>query len=159
MMCLVLPIQFTKKTTKTAQMDNVIKVKNFFGHWIKDIDIRWYLDDTKILPTNKSVDVYQYSTHQLKYLPNEAVFVVQKTFLYAKDPVWFTGSRDRRLATSTTAADRSDKNLDKQITLFKDWILKKNYYRIPLGFLVDLGLVNFAKKTDTKISCERKKHE
>ena len=58
MMCLVLPIQFTKKTTKTAQMDDVIKVKNFFGHWIKDIDIRWYLDDTKILPTNKSVDVY-----------------------------------------------------------------------------------------------------
>ena len=27
---------------------------------------------------------------------------------------------------------------------------QKNHYRIPLGALVDLGLVNFAIKTDTK---------
>ena len=58
---LVLSIQFTKKTAKTAQMDaNMITVNNFFGHWIKDIDIRRYPDDTRILPTNNNVDVYQY---------------------------------------------------------------------------------------------------
>ena len=54
------------------------------------------------------------------------------------------------MATSTTAADRSDKHLDERITYFKDWIFEKSYYRIPLGFLVDLGLVNLAENTDTK---------
>ena len=52
---LVLPIQFTKKTSKTMQMDaNMITVNNFFGHWMTNIDIRRYLHDTRILPTNIS---------------------------------------------------------------------------------------------------------
>ena len=52
---LVLPIQFTKKTSKTMQMDgNMITVNNFFEHWMTNIDIRRYLYDTKILPTNIS---------------------------------------------------------------------------------------------------------
>ena len=58
-MCLILPIQFTKKTNKTMQMDaDLITVNNFFGHWIKDIDIRLYSDDTGISLTNNSVDVF-----------------------------------------------------------------------------------------------------
>ena len=53
---LILPIQFTKKTSKTAQMDgDLITVNNFFGHWITDIGIRRYPDDTKILPTNNNL--------------------------------------------------------------------------------------------------------
>ena len=36
-------------------------VNNFFGHWFTDIDIRRYPDDTRILPTSNSVDIYQYS--------------------------------------------------------------------------------------------------
>ena len=39
---------------------DMITVNNFFGYWIKDIDIRQYPDDTRILPTNNNVDVYQY---------------------------------------------------------------------------------------------------
>ena len=58
-MCLILPIQFTKKKNKTMQMDaDLITVNNFFGHWIKDIDIRLYSDDTGISLTNNSVDVF-----------------------------------------------------------------------------------------------------
>ena len=38
-----------------AQM---MKVNNFFGHWFTDIDIRHYPDNTRILPTNNSVDIY-----------------------------------------------------------------------------------------------------
>ena len=30
--------------------------------------------------------------------------------------------------------------------------MKKNYFRIPLGILLDLGLINFSMKTDTKFS-------
>ena len=42
-----------------AQM---MKVNNFFGHWFTDIDIRHYPDNLRILPTNNSVDIYQYSS-------------------------------------------------------------------------------------------------
>ena len=69
---IVLPIQFTKKTNKTAQIDDdTVTVNIFFGHWFTDIDIRYYPVDMRILPTNSSVDIYQYSNPQLKYLPQK----------------------------------------------------------------------------------------
>ena len=55
-----LSIQFTKKSNKAQQMDaNMIAANNVFGHWFTDIDIRRYPDDTRILPTNNNVDIYQ----------------------------------------------------------------------------------------------------
>ena len=33
----------------------------------------------------------------------------------------------------------------------KNYIFQKHVYRIPLGLVVDLGLVNFSMKTDTRI--------
>ena len=149
-MCLVLPIQFTKKTTKTAQTDDeLITVNNFFGHWIKDIDRRQYPDDVRISPTNNTGDLYQYSAQQLKYLPKDAL-KSEKTFLYQENPVVLTGSKDGRFATSNTAAYWTDANLDARITAFKGYLFKKNYYQVPLELLVDLGLI-FAEKTDTKL--------
>ena len=47
----------------------MITVNNFFGHWFTDIDIRWYPDDMRLLATNNSVNIYQYSNGQMKYLP------------------------------------------------------------------------------------------
>ena len=38
-----------------------------------------------------------------------------------------------------------------QIAQLKDYIFEKHFCRIPLSLIVDLGLVNFAMKTDTKI--------
>ena len=73
-----LPLKFTKKTNKALQMDaQMMTVNNFFGHWFTDIDIRRYPDDMMILPTNNSVDIYQYSNAQMKYLPEKSV---KKTF-------------------------------------------------------------------------------
>ena len=70
---IVLPIQFTKKSNKTAQInDDTVTVNNFFRHWFTDIDIRRYLDEMRILPTNSSIDTYQYSNAQLKYLPKKS---------------------------------------------------------------------------------------
>ena len=55
-----LSIQFTKKSNKAQQMDaNMIAVNNVFGHWFTDIDIRRHPDNTRILPTNNNVDIYQ----------------------------------------------------------------------------------------------------
>ena len=57
-----LPLKFTKKANKAQQMDSqMITVNNLFGHWFTDIDIRSYCDETRILPKNNSVDIYQYS--------------------------------------------------------------------------------------------------
>ena len=67
----VLSIQFTKKTDKTAQIDgDTITVNNFLGHGFTDIDIKRYPDETRILVTNNSVDIYQYSNAQLKTYQN-----------------------------------------------------------------------------------------
>ena len=68
-MGICLPIQFYSKTK--TKLVNIMTVNNFFGHWFTDIDIRRYPDDKRILPTNKSLDIYQYSNTQLKYLPEK----------------------------------------------------------------------------------------
>ena len=118
---LVLPIQFTKKTTSTSQMDgNLITVNNFFGHWITDIDIRRYPDDTRILPTNNNVDVYQFSNSQLKYLPKNSVATLLKSFLYSNKAVYLDANVDRRLSNNDDINKRSDPNLTYRIAELKD---------------------------------------
>ena len=51
---------------------NMIAVHNFFSHWFTDINIRRYPDDMNILPTN-SVNIANYSSAQMKYLPEKSV--------------------------------------------------------------------------------------
>ena len=66
-------------------------------------------------------------------------------------PVYLDPNVDRRPNNDDDAGECSNPNLSYRIGQLKDWIFQKNYYSIPLGMLVDLGLVNFAMKTDTKI--------
>ena len=131
-----------------TQMMTVI---NFFGHWFTDIDIRRYPDDMMILPTNNSVDIYQYSNAQIKYLPEKSVRNLLKTMLYSNKPVYLAANTDRRPNNDTDDNKRSDPNLTYRIAQLKDYIFEKNVYRIPLTLVCDLGKVNFAMKTDTKI--------
>lgn len=73
-----------------------------------------------------------------------------KNFSLKKTLVYITGNSVRHSATSATDADRTDDKLNGRINAFKDNIFKKDYYKLPLGFLVDLGLINSAQKSDTK---------
>ena len=74
-----LPLQFTKKSNEAQQIDaNMIAVNNFFGHWFTDIDIRQYPDNTRVLPTNNIVDIYQCSNAKMKYLPEKSVKILLK---------------------------------------------------------------------------------
>ena len=82
-MCIVLPIQIKKSTDKTANV-NVITVNNFFCHWLKEIDARRYPDDVRILPTNNTVEIYQYVAQQLKHLPSKSLDDIRETLLYQK---------------------------------------------------------------------------
>ena len=146
------PLKFTKKANKAQQMDaQMITVNNFFGYWFTDIEIRLYPDDTRILPTHNSIDIYQYSNAQLKYLPKKLVKTLFKMMLYSNKPVYLDKDVHGRPNNSDDDDKRTDPNLTYQIKELKDDLFQKHGYRIPLGLIVDLGLVNFAIKTDTKI--------
>ena len=149
-----IPIKFTKKTNKALQMDaNMVIVNNFFGQWFTDIEIRRYPDDMMILPTNNSVDIYHYSNAYLpeKYLPDKSVKKLLKNMLYSNKPVYLVKDADRRPNNENDDDKRSDPNLSYRLAQLKNHLFQKNVYRIPLTLLCDLGKVNFAMKTDTRI--------
>ena len=53
MMCVVLPIQIKKSTHKSTDIDDdLVTANGFFFRWLKEIDIRCYSDDVRVLPTN-----------------------------------------------------------------------------------------------------------
>ena len=134
-----LPLKFTKKTNKAQQMDTqMITVNIFLGHWFTDIDIRRYPGDTRILPTNNSVDIYQYSNTQLKYLPEKSVKTLLKTMLYSNKPVHLDKDVDRRPNNSHDNDKRTDPNLTYRIKEVKDCLFQKHVYRVPLGLIVIL---------------------
>ena len=114
-------IKFTKKSNKALQMDaNMMTVNNFFGHWFTDIDIRPYPDVMMILPTNNSVDIYQYSNAQMKYLPEKSVKKLLKTMLYSNNPVYLAKNTDRRPHNDNDDDKRSDPNLTYRLAQLKN---------------------------------------
>ena len=147
-----LPWKFTKKANQALQMDvQMITVNKFFGHWFTDIYIRRYPDDLRILLTNNSVDVYQYSNAQMKYLLEKSVEKLLKTVLYSNKPVYLTKDVNRRSYNGNSDAKRADPNLTYRLVELKNYIFEKHVYRIPLSLVTDLGFVDFSMKTDTKI--------
>ena len=148
-----IPIQLTKKSVKTAQLDaNMITVNNFFGHWFTDIDVRRYPDDMMILPTSNSVSIANYSNAQMKHLSAKSVKELLKTMLYSNIAVVYNEDNiDRRPNNSATDANRADPNIDCRIKNLSKVIFKNNVYRIPLTLITDSGKCNFTVKTDTKI--------
>ena len=147
-MTIVLPIYFKKSADKNADVD-VVTVNNFFACWLKEIYVRCYPVDVRILPTNKTVEVYNYAAQQIKHFPTKSLDDIKEAILYKKKAVVLTGNRDRKLNNTDTAADRTDSNLCERVSDFHDLLKKNIYYRIPLDFFVSLGLVNFPHKVDT----------
>ena len=86
----------------------------------------------------------------MKYLPKNSVETIKKSLLYSNKPVYLDEGADRRPSNSDDVTKRTSVNLDYRLGELKDYIFKKNYYCIPLGVLVDLGLVNFATETNTE---------
>ena len=125
-------------------------VNNFFTHWLKEVDIKRYPDDIRILPTINTIDTYRYSEKMLKHLAATALDTMEETLLCNKTMVIIPGGRDRGSNTSAKAADRTDVNLGSGQTKFSSLISQKLHYRIPLKYFADLGLVNFPEKNDTR---------
>ena len=73
-----------------------------------------------ILPTNNSVDIYNYSNAQMKYLPEKSVKKLLKNMLYSNKPVYLASDTDRRPNNDDIAADRTDENLTYRIAQLKN---------------------------------------
>ena len=59
-MCVVLPIQIMKRTDEKKNTDGtLITANNFFTNWLKEIDIKRYPDEVRVLTTNNAVDMYR----------------------------------------------------------------------------------------------------
>ena len=123
---IVLPVQFVKKSQKAQRLDDdLMPVNNFFCRWFTDIDIKRYPDDVKILPTDKKLSIYDYANAQLKYLPEDSIKKLRKSFLYSNLAVYLDENTDRRDNKATTAADRSDPNLTWRLANLHDHTFKK----------------------------------
>ena len=86
----------------------------------------------------------------LKHMPAKALDTIKETLLYDKTKVSLSADKDRRSHSSQILGDRTDQNLGSRITEFHGMVSQKNYYRISLKFLTDLGLVNFVHNTSAK---------
>ena len=59
---MVFPLRIKKRTNQANHtLALEITVNNFFGHWIREIDIKRYGDDLPILPLTNTVEIYKYS--------------------------------------------------------------------------------------------------
>ena len=58
--------------------------------------------------------------------------------------------RDKRTAAGEDADDRTDENLNQRNAKFQNQLKNIYWYRIPLKYLVDIGLVNTPIKFNTK---------
>ena len=159
-MVLCLPIAFRKKTNKAAAIDaTMIPVNNFFAHWIKDVTVKRYGDDIAVLPFNTTLDTYRYSESMLKHMPKDALATFQKELLYSKKRVIIKGNTAntlngrRNYIAAAANNSKKDENIDDRIAKFNANNALQNVktYRIPLRYLVDLGLVNLPTSFDTKL--------
>ena len=59
-------------------------VNNFFAGSLKEIDVKRYPDDVRILPTNNTVEVYNYTAQQIKHLLTKSPDDIKEMILYEK---------------------------------------------------------------------------
>ena len=148
------PLRIKKRTNNSSNiLATEIPVNNFFVHWIKKIDIKHYGDDLPVLPLTNTDKIYQYSDAMLKHLPKEALEVIRYNLMYSKKKVKLPENEDRRDEHTAAGGDvdnRTDDNIDNRIEEFQDQIKTIKYYRIPLKYLCNIGLVNQPIRFNTK---------
>ena len=89
---IVLPVQIKEATDASGDIDAIlITVNFFFPHWLKEVDIKPYPDDIRILWTNNTIAIYRYSEKMLKHLPAKALDTIKETLLYDKTKIIIPG--------------------------------------------------------------------
>ena len=99
------------------------------------------------------IDIYKYSDAMLKDLPKKALKVIENDFLYSKKKVKLPDGEDRqdKRTNDAHANNRTDDNIDERIQKFQNQLQNVYWYRIPLKYICDLGLVNTPIKLNTKL--------
>ena len=111
---LVFPMKIKKNTNVANNLTATdITVNNFFAHWIKEIDIKRLGDDTPILPTTNTVEIYKYSDAILKHIPKNALAVIQNDLLYSKKKVKLPDDKDRRKKHTAAGGDATERTDNK----------------------------------------------
>ena len=145
---LVFPLK-KKKNSNVANniLATEITINNFFAHWIKEIDIKRLGDDILILPTTNTINIYKYFDAMLKHLPKKVLKVIE----WLKKVKLPDGEDRQDEQTNDANADnRTDDNIDERIQKFQNQLQNVYWYRIPLKYICDLGLVNMLIKFNTK---------
>ena len=159
-MVVCFPIAFIKKSNKAQPINaNIIPVNNFFAHWIKDITVKRCGDDIAVLSINTTLETYRYSESMLKHLPDDVLATFQKDLLYSNKKVIIKSNaanmlNDRRNHIAAAANNsETDANIDDRIAKFNNnnALYNIRVYRVPLRYLVDLGLVNKPTSFDVKM--------
>ena len=109
-------------------------------------------DDTPILPTTNTVEIYKYSDAILKHMPKKALAVIENDLLYSRKKVKLPTGEDRRDERTNDAdqAKRTDDNIEERIEKFHDQLENNYWYRIPIKFLCDIRFVNTPIKFNIK---------
>ena len=151
---LVFPLKIKKKTNNATDIAATeITVNNFFGHWIKEIDIKRLGDDVPVLPTKNTIEIYKYSDAMLKHVPKKALKVIENDLLYSRKKVKLPAGEERRdehTANAENANNRTDDNIDERIQKFQNQLKTDYFYRIPLKYICNLGKVNQPIRFNTK---------
>ena len=110
-------------------------------------------DDTPILPTTNTVEIYKYSNVILKHIQKNALAVIQNDLLYSRKKVKLPDDEDRRkrhTPQNGDADERTDDNIDERIQKFRTQLQTTYYHRIPLKYICDIGYINTPIKFNTK---------
>ena len=96
------------KMKSAADNDNniaagVIKVKIFLAHWIKEVDIKRYGDNTPILLLTNTVDIYRYSQELLKDMSKNALKSIENDLLYSEKKVAQQRTRQQQIEPMKTS--------------------------------------------------------
>ena len=118
------------------------------------------IDGNMIMPINKTLDIYRYSDAMLKHLPDDVLATFQEELLYSKKPVIIKGNANNTIAdrrNHIAAAARNsntDSNINDRIAKFNNdnQLFDQKVYRIPLKYLVDIGLINLPTEFNIKFT-------
>ena len=115
-MHLCIPMQIKNNSNAANDIvDDLMIVNNFFVQFVKEIDIRRYGNDIRILSTNNNVDVYRYSDAMLKYMLDDALKTYEET-LYSIKVVKPANNFDG--CPNNTDNSRTDVNLNDRMIDF-----------------------------------------
>ena len=98
-------MKIKKSTNNATNLDAALMtVNNFFAHWIKEIDVKWYGNKIPISPLINTGDIYKYSDAMLKFEEDDALKTYHNHLLYSQKKAKLLTGKDRRSHYTTNDA-------------------------------------------------------